>query len=100
MPILLFIEQSGIIATTMPNIKAAKKHIRSSAKKRVFNDRRRRAMKASVKEITTLVAEKKPAEAKEKLSVAYKAIDKAVKRGILKKNTAARKKSRLSRITK
>ena len=30
------------------------------------------------------------------LSAAYKAIDKAAKRGVIKKNTAARKKSRLS----
>jgi small subunit ribosomal protein S20 len=39
-------------------------------------------------------------EAKKKLSLAYQAIDKAVKRGVMKKNTAARKKSKLSKMTK
>ena len=39
-------------------------------------------------------------EAQKKLPDSYKAIDKALKRGLIKKNTAARKKSRLSRLIK
>lgn len=36
-------------------------------------------------------------EARESLRIAYKAIDKAAKKGIIKKNTAARKKSKLAK---
>lgn len=53
-------------------------------------------MKTAVKDVKKLLTDKKPAEAKTALSEAYQAIDKAVKKGIIKKNTAARKKSRLS----
>ncbi len=76
---------------------SAKKAIRNSAKKRVFNVRRVRAMRAAVKEARTLVKTGTTEEKNTKLSVAYKAIDKAAKRGIIKKNTAARKKSRLAK---
>jgi len=57
-------------------------------------------MKDSIKSIDKLVLDKNKKEAKAKLAVAYKAIDKATKKGVLKKNTAARKKARLARITK
>jgi small subunit ribosomal protein S20 len=84
----------------MPVIKSAKKALRSSQRKMVFNLRRKRTMKDSIKVIDKLVLDKKKDKAKDELSVAYKAIDKATKKGILKKNTAARKKARLARITK
>ena len=86
--------------TTMPVIKSAKKALRSSQRKTVFNLRKKRTMKDSIKIIEKLVVEKKKDEAQSKLSEAYKAIDKATKRGIIKKNTASRKKSRLSRVIK
>ena len=84
----------------MPIIKSAKKALRGSQKKRVFNLRRKRTMKDSIKTVENLVNDKKKSEAQEKLSLAYKAIDKATKRGVIKKNTASRKKSRLARIIK
>lgn len=84
----------------MPIIKAQKKSVRQSAKRRVFNDRRRRAMRSIVKEIKELVKGKDAPKANELLPSAYKAIDKAAKRGVIKPNTAARKKSQLSRIIK
>lgn len=84
----------------MPVIKSAKKALRGSQRKMVFNLRRKRVMKDSIKIIDRLVIDKKKKEANEKLSEAYKAIDKATKRGIIKKNTAARKKSRLARVIK
>lgn len=76
--------------------KGAKKAIRVSKRKKVFNDRRQRAMKDIVKDVKKLVIAGKKEEALSKLSAAYKAIDKAAKRGVIKKNTAARKKSRLT----
>jgi len=57
-------------------------------------------MKSTIKDVKKLVLDKQSAEARKKLSEAYQAIDKAAKRGIIKKNTAARKKSRLSRLVK
>ena len=48
-----------------------------------------------MKEVEALAKEKKGKEAELKLREAFKAIDKAAKRGVIKKNTAARKKSRL-----
>lgn len=79
----------------MPNITAAKKSVRADKKKRVFNDRRRRAMRLAVKQFQTLIADKKTDEAQAMIPELYKAIDKAVKRGVIKANTGSRKKSRL-----
>lgn len=76
--------------------KGAKKAHRSSLKKRVFNQRRKNAMTDSVKEVRKLMAAGKKDEAMKLLPAAYKAIDKAKKRGVIKANTAARKKSRLT----
>ena len=84
----------------MPLIKAQKKSVRQSLRRRVFNDRRRRAMKRVIKSIKKLIHDHDIASAKELLPQAYKAIDKAAKRGVIKKNTAARKKSQISRIVK
>jgi ribosomal protein S20 len=53
-----------------------------------------------MKQITELVADKEVAKAKELLPQAYKAIDKAEKRGVIKPNNASRKKALMSRITK
>lgn len=73
----------------MPNLENAKKALRVSDRKRILNDRRRRAMKVAVKSV-------KIGKTADELSKAYQAIDKAAKRGVIKKNTASRKKSRLS----
>ena len=57
-------------------------------------------MKDAVKEVRTLAAAGKTKEAQAKLSSAYQAIDKGVKRGVIKKNTASRMKSRLAALIK
>lgn len=80
----------------MPITSSAKKALRVSKRKRVFNDRRRDSMRAAIKRVRVLIAQKKRDEARALLPEAYKAIDKAAKRGVIKKNTAARKKSRLT----
>jgi len=84
----------------MPITKSAKKALRGSLVKKARNDRNKKAIKESVKSIEKLIKEKKKDEAKKLLPSAYSAIDKAAKRGVLKKNTASRKKARLSKITK
>ncbi len=84
----------------MPITKSAKKALRGSLIKKAANDRNKKSVKEAIKKIEKLIKEKKKDEAKKLLSVAQKAIDKAAKKGIYKKNTASRKKSRLSKITK
>lgn len=75
---------------------SAKKAIRSSARKHVFNLRRKDAMKDTTKSLTKLLTAKDVKGAEALLPAAYKAIDKAKKRGVIKGNTADRKKSRLA----
>lgn len=85
----------------MPITASAKKALRGSARKKAFNDRRKRAMKEAVKNLDQFFVSKNKKEAQASLPQAYRAIDKAAKRGVIKKNTAARKKSRLAhRISK
>ncbi len=81
----------------MPITRSAKKRIRNSATKQGFNLRRKKAMKTIVKDISKMVEDKNVKDAEAKLALAYKAIDKAAKGGVIKKNTAARKKSRLAK---
>lgn len=57
-------------------------------------------MKETVKEVKKLIAGKSKAEAEKMLPTVYKVIDKAAKRGVIKKNTAARKKSRIVAMIK
>lgn len=83
----------------MPITQSAKKAIRGSLRKKAFNDRRKRVMKEIIKKIEKLSKTDK-AEALKMLSSAFKAVDKAAKSGVIKKNNAARKKSRLARLTK
>jgi small subunit ribosomal protein S20 len=75
---------------------SAKKAIRVSGRKRVFNLRRKDTLHDTSKELLKAIHSKKLDEAKKLLPSAYKAIDKAKKRGVIKANTAARKKSRLA----
>ena len=79
----------------MPIKASAKKELRKAKKRRVLNVRRQKTMRDALKNIKKLILAGKKDEAKKMVSIAYQAIDKAAKRGVIKKNTAARKKSRL-----
>ncbi len=81
----------------MPLLKSAKKALRGSNKKHVFNLRRKTKMVKTEKALKKAVSGK-VADTKEMLASAYQAIDKAMKRGVIKKNTAARKKSQLAKL--
>ena len=83
----------------MPITQSAKKAVRGSLRKKAFNDRRMRAMKEIIKKIEKIVKTDKK-EALKMLSDAFAVIDKAAQKGVIKKNNAARKKSRLSKINK
>jgi ribosomal protein S20 len=78
----------------MANTTSAKKAARSALRKRVFNERRKRAMRSGVKEFKQAVSSGKGAD----LSNVFQAIDKAAKRGVINKGTAARMKSNLSKM--
>ncbi len=81
----------------MPIIKSAKKALRQNKKRKLENLRVKNRMKGQVKKVKSFIGSGKRKEAQENLSKGYKAIDKAAKKGIIKKNTAARKKSRLAK---
>jgi small subunit ribosomal protein S20 len=77
--------------------KNAKRALRGSTRKAVTNDRRRRTMKEAVKTVRKDVLKKDEKAIKTDLSLAFKALDKAAKGGVIKKGTANRKKSRLAK---
>jgi small subunit ribosomal protein S20 len=79
----------------MPITSSAKKALRASKRKKVFNLHRKDEMQTVVKQYKKLVAAKKTAEAQKLIPKLQQVIDKAKKRGLIKKNTASRKKSRL-----
>lgn len=80
----------------MPITKGAEKANRQSKRKRIYNIRRKNTLADVVKSVEKAVVAGDAAKAKELLPKAYQAIDKAAKRGVIKDNTAARKKSRLT----
>lgn len=84
----------------MPITTSAKKALRNSAKKRVFNARKKDTVQAVLKKFRKLVTEKNKGEAQKMLSTIQKTLDKAAKTGLIKKNTASRKKSRLAAMVK
>ena len=81
----------------MPIIKAAKKSLRQGKKRKAFNAKRKNNVKDLFKRVKSLIAEKKNEEAKKLLPAIYKALDKATKTGVIKKNNASRRKSRITK---
>jgi small subunit ribosomal protein S20 len=84
----------------MPIKASAKKALRQSKRRRIINLRKKEVAKDIVKKIKKLIAAKKMEEAKNLIPLAYKAIDKAAKTNVIKKNAANRKKSRLMKLVK
>jgi small subunit ribosomal protein S20 len=82
----------------MPVTKSAKKALRQNVKRRARNIRRKKKVKSLIKEVKRLVSQDKAEEAKKLLPQIYKALDKTAKVGIIKKNTASRKKSRITTL--
>ena len=78
--------------------KSAKKALRQSLKRRKTNAVQKSKIKNLLKQVRNLASQKKTEEAKKLLPQLYKILDKAAKTGLIKKNTAARKKSRLTKL--
>ena len=80
----------------MPNMKNAKKAVKTIAKKKVSNNDFKASMKTAIKNVEKSIAAKDKAKAQEALQVAIKKIDKACAAGVVTANYVARNKSRLT----
>ena len=81
----------------MANHKSAEKRIRQNAKRNEINRSNRSKLRTSIKKLRTAVAGQDKAASTELLFPTVSLIDKAVNKGIIHKNTAARYKSRLTK---
>ena len=81
----------------MPIKKSAFKDLRKNIKRQQRNKKIKSDVLALVRKVRKTIEKKDSAKAAEWLRLAIKTIDKAVQKGVIKKNTAARKKSRLSK---
>ncbi len=81
----------------MPNIKSAKKRVKIIEKKTLTNNMIKTGYKSAIKKFEEAVAAGNLEEAKVLFSQATKKIDQACTKGVIVKNTAARKKSSLSK---
>ena len=81
----------------MPNIKSAKKRVLTSAKKCEQNILVDSRMKNSIKKLERTIKEGNKEESIKVLNTTLKNIDKAQNAGLIHKNNAARKKSRLTK---
>jgi small subunit ribosomal protein S20 len=80
----------------MPNIKSAIKRVGVNERKRATNKMAKSALKTTVKKAEAAIAEASE-DAVGLVRHAQKALDKAAAKGLLHKNTVARKKSRLAK---
>ncbi len=80
----------------MANHKSAKKYIRSSKRKAQANKRIRSALRTCEKSLRKDLAAKNRESAEKGLNQLFRLADRAKKRGVIKPNTASRKKSRFS----
>lgn len=80
----------------MAHSKSAKKRVLVAERNRERNQAVKSRIKTMVKKVLVAVELKEVETSKAALSVAYKELDKAVTKGIMKKNTVSRKKARLA----
>lgn len=81
----------------MANMKNAKKKVKVIAKQTKANNDYAASMKTAIKNVDKAINNKDKQAAQDNLKVAVKRIDKATSAGIVKKNTSARQKARLSK---
>ena len=84
----------------MPNLKSSKKDVKQTSKVTAANVVYTSRVKNSIKKVEKAVLDKDNEKAKTELQTAIKNIDKCVSKGLMKKNTASRQKSRLNKIVK
>ena len=79
----------------MPNIKSAIKRVKTNESKNAQNATAKSAMRTAVKKVDAAIVLNDAAAAKESFVEAARKLDKAAAKGLIHKNAAARKKSRL-----
>ena len=82
----------------MPNIKSAKKRMRSNAKKADVNTIVDSSMRTAIKKFEKEVKAGNKEEASKNLNIALQRVDKAMTSGLVHKNKAARLKTRLTKL--
>ncbi len=80
----------------MPNHKSAEKRVRQNEKRREVNRNNKSKLRTQIKKLRTTIGTSDKAQSQELLNPTISLIDKAVNKGVLHKNTAARHKSRLT----
>ena len=80
----------------MPNHKSAEKRVRQTERRRVINRSNRARLRTSMKELRAALAKTSDKDAANLLPKTVSEIDKAVQKGVLHRNAAARHKSRLT----
>lgn len=80
----------------MPNHKSAEKRVRQNEKRRDINRGNRGRLRTGIKKLRAALASGEPNTAQELLPATVSLIDKAVQKGVLHRNAAARYKSRLT----
>ena len=81
----------------MPNHKSAEKRVRQNEKRRNVNRSNRSKLRTAIKNLRTTITSGTGNESQELLLPTISLIDKAVNKGVLHKNAAARHKSRLTK---
>jgi small subunit ribosomal protein S20 len=81
----------------MPNIKSQWKRMRKSEDQRVRNKGVKSALKTDIKKFETAQEAGDVEAARESFQVASRSLDKAASKGVIHKNKAANKKSRMSK---
>lgn len=81
----------------MANHKSAEKRVRQNAKRNEINRSNRSKLRTQIKKLRIALADSDKAESNELLNPTISVIDRAVNKGVIHRNTAARYKSRLTR---
>jgi len=81
----------------VPNIKSAEKRVLVTARRSLRNASLKSALRTTVKKFETTIAQNDVDQARIALNIATRALDKAATKGIIHRNAASRKKSRLTR---
>ena len=84
----------------MPIKKSAKKYMRVTARKTVKNKKIKGSHREAIKKTREAALAGDKENANKWLKIAIKSLDKAAQKKVVKKNTAARKKSRLNKLVK
>ena len=82
----------------MPNIKSAKKRVKVTATKTLKNQMAKSSLKTTIRKYKEAIAAGNKELAADAYKAAVKKVDQSVAKGLLHKNTAARKKSQFTRM--